>query len=145
MEAERFAKAMMKLSFDEVLDDQDVNRVMALCSAAAGRSEDNALVGFQLPGPGVRIIWVHIALIPLGHLTDEKDLAPDLPPGDYEGWDLRPDGLTLSEGPAELAHFNEAKPPELADAAAILFPYPGQASWEELLSACSLVAGEGET
>jgi hypothetical protein len=51
----------------------------------------------------------------------------------YEGWDLRLDGITFSQGPtAELTDLDEAKPNGLEDAPAVLVPYPGRVSWEEL-------------
>ena len=133
MRAKRFVEAMTELRWADVLNDQDVRRVQDLLVEAIERSADHVLVGFRVRGPVVRIAWAAVELIPLGSLTDNKDLAPGLPPGDYEGWDVRLDGLWFSEGPtAELAELDEAKPDDLKDSPAILFSYPGRVSWEKL-------------
>jgi hypothetical protein len=140
MKAKRFVEAVMKLKWAEVLDDRDVRRVHALYAEAAEHSADHVLVGFRVRGPVARVVWAVIELIPFGPLTDE-DLAPDLPPGDYEGWDFRLDRLTFSQGPtaelaelddAELAELDDAKPDGLEDSPAILVTYPGRVSWEKL-------------
>jgi hypothetical protein len=105
---------------------KDLRRVQKLYVEAMEHSADRALVGFRVRGPVVRIVWAVIEVIPLGSLAD-KDLAPDLPPSEqgYEGWDLRLDGITFSQGPtAELTDLDEAKPNGLEDAPAVLVPYP---------------------
>ena len=60
------------------------------------------LVGFLVARDVALIVWAVIEVIPLGSLTDEKDLAPDMQPGDYEGWDFQIDGLTFSQGPRRI-------------------------------------------
>jgi hypothetical protein len=132
MEAKRFVEAVKRLNWVEVLDDEDLRRVHSLYAEAAERSAGHVLVGFRVPGPVVRIVWVVVELIPLGLLTGE-DLAPDLPPGDWEGYDFRLDRLTFAQGPtAELAELDDAKPDGLEGSQAILLAYPGPVSWDEL-------------
>jgi hypothetical protein len=134
MRPKRFIEAVKHLKFADLLDDEDLRRVQKLYVEAMEHSADRALVGFRVRGPVVRIVWAVIEVIPLGSLAD-KDLAPDLPPSEqgYEGWDLRLDGITFSQGPtAELTDLDEAKPNGLEDAPAVLVPYPGRVSWEEL-------------
>jgi len=134
MKAKRFVEAVKQLKFAEVLDDRDFRRVNELYVEAMEHSADRVLVGFRVRGPVVRIVWAVIEVIPLGALAD-KDLPPNLPPSEegYEGWDLRLDSLRFAQGPtSELAELDDAKPPDLKDAPAILVSYPGRVSWEEL-------------
>jgi hypothetical protein len=133
MRPKRFVEAVMELKFAEVLDDEDFRRVQNLFVEGIEHSADRVLVGFRVRGPVVRIVWAVIEVIPVGLLAG-KDLAP-LPPSEagWEGWDLRLEGFTFSQGPtAELADLNDAKPDGLEDAPAIVVSYPGRVSWEKL-------------
>ena len=130
MRARRFVEAVKHLKFGEVLDDRDVHRVHDLYAEAIEHSEDHVLVGFRLRGPVVRIVWAAIEVI--GPVAD-KDLPPGIPPSEAGYLELRFDGFWFSEGPtAELADLDEAKPPDLKDASAVLVSYPGRVSWEKL-------------
>jgi hypothetical protein len=127
MKAKRFVEAVMQLKFAEVLDDGDFRRVNDLYAEAI---EDHVLVGFRVRGPVVRIVWAAIEVI--GPVAD-KDLPPDIPPSEAGYLGLRFDGLWFTEGPtAELAELDDAKPPDLKDASAVLVSYPGRVSWEKL-------------
>jgi hypothetical protein len=133
MRAKRFVEGVMQMELREVLDDGDFGRVLDLSFEAIENSTDHVLVGFRVRGPVLRIVWAVIEVIPLDPLTDE-DLPPSLLPGEgWKGRDLRLDGLWFSEGlTADLDELDEAKPPELKDAPAILVSYPGRVSWEKL-------------
>ena len=137
MKAKRFVEAVGHLRFAEVLDDADFQRVKDLFVEAVEQSADHALVGFRVRGHVVLIFWAVLEVIPPGPVTDKDaaDLAPDLLASSGEGElsSLRLDGFWFSEGPtAELADLDEAKPPGLEDAPAVLFSYPGRVSWEKL-------------
>jgi hypothetical protein len=135
MRPKRFVKALRHLKFDEVLEDQDVERVTGLFREAINHSADHVLVGFRVRGPVFRVVWAVVEVIPLGTLTDKEDLNPGLPPSEagYEAWDFYLDGFTFSEGPgAELVDLDDAKPPKFKDSPTILLSYPGRVSWDKL-------------